>query len=581
MDAGKVILKKSVTVLSLCITVGVSGCGSSNGTSDASDSESISGTEDNVSSGDLTYLAVERRSNPVIRHMFTADPSAHVWDDGRLYVYPSTDVSPPRGYSTMDGYHVFSTDDLINWVDHGEILHSDDVEWGREDGGYMWAPDAAYKDGIYYFFYPHPSGDSYSDTWKIGVATSTSPSSGFEDQGYIEDLLPLIDPNVFIDDDGQAYLYSGGPGDAYGVKLADNMLEIDGEQQVIEGLTNFKEGLWVFKRNDIYYAIYPDNTKPDALMHYAMGDDPLGPYTYQGTFLDGTGVTTTHGSVVEYNEQWYLFYHNGELSGGQEHNRSIAFDPIYFNDDGTIQTVVQTNDTELPAFYQDSYFNNPLAMLDVGEYSQAELLELGIENNAISSIEVPGGYQVEAFEEDQFSGQSWLFETNYIDLSLLDADDTFSSMKVTTIDDSNLVENGSFEEGAEETIAHWVYSGYSPKPGRNLVSAVDGYYSLYYEKNRQGYSVTQTIDVEANTNYTLTGWMKIDSDSEGEVELSAGEQSGVDYSFSLSADESMGEWVEFTATLNTGDNTTITLVCSTSDDFSGVAYWDDISLIAK
>jgi hypothetical protein len=285
--------------------------------------------------------AAERASNPFIIHMFTADPSAHVWDDGRLYVYPSTDVKG-KGYNKMDGYHVFSTDDMVTWIDHGEILNASQVPWGREDGGYMWAPDCAYRNGTYYYYFPHPSGADYRSTWKIGVATSTSPTSGFKEQGYIKGLKSLIDPCVFIDDDGQAYLYQGNPRQPYGVKLKENMVEIDGEPQFIEGLDAFKEGLWVFKRKGIYYAIYPDVTKPANEMRYAMSDHPLGPFTHKGVFLEGSDVITTHGSIVEYKGQWYIFYHNGSLSGGKATNRSICFDSVSFNDDGTINRVKPT-----------------------------------------------------------------------------------------------------------------------------------------------------------------------------------------------------------------------------------------------
>lgn len=102
--------------------------------------------------------------NPFITHMYTADPSAHVWQDGRLYVYASHDIDPPRGCDLMDQYHVFSTDDMVHWTDHGEILNSSQVEWGREAGGFMWAPDCAYKDGTYYFYFPHPSGDDWDQS---------------------------------------------------------------------------------------------------------------------------------------------------------------------------------------------------------------------------------------------------------------------------------------------------------------------------------------------------------------------------------------------------------------------------------
>ncbi|VGO15736.1 Arabinoxylan arabinofuranohydrolase [Pontiella desulfatans] len=98
-------------------------------------------------SGINGFAAQERAQNPIVTHMFTADPTARVWDDGRLYVYPSTDAYPAIGCSLMDGYHVLSTDDMVTWTDHGEILHSRDVEWGREEGGFMWAPDCMYRNG--------------------------------------------------------------------------------------------------------------------------------------------------------------------------------------------------------------------------------------------------------------------------------------------------------------------------------------------------------------------------------------------------------------------------------------------------
>src|ERR1039458_6019765 len=109
--------------------------------------------------------------NPFITSIYTADPSAHVWSDGRLYVYPSRDIDPPRGCDLMDRYHVFSTDDMVTWRDEGEILRASQVPWGRPQGGFMWAPDCAFKDGKYYFYFPHPSGANWNNTWKIGVAT--------------------------------------------------------------------------------------------------------------------------------------------------------------------------------------------------------------------------------------------------------------------------------------------------------------------------------------------------------------------------------------------------------------------------
>ncbi|MBD8347871.1 family 43 glycosylhydrolase [Dysgonomonas sp. HGC4] len=286
--------------------------------------------------------------NPFIKHMYTADPSAHVWSDGRLYVYASHDIAPPRGCDLMDQYHVFSTDDMLNWIDHGEILRATDVSWGRPEGGFMWAPDCAYKNGTYYFYFPHPSGTEWNKTWKVGIATSKKPTSDFVVQGYLElgnDNFAMIDPCVFVDDDGQSYFYYGGGDRCAGAKLKDNMVELAQPLVFMEGLTDFHEATWVFKRNGIYYLTYADNHRENGKgsnrLNYATSNTPLGPWTYRGIYLEPTGCDTSHGSVVEYKGQWYAFYHNMALSG-RGNLRSICVDKLDFNPDGTIEKVEQT-----------------------------------------------------------------------------------------------------------------------------------------------------------------------------------------------------------------------------------------------
>ncbi|WNG25040.1 family 43 glycosylhydrolase [Cystobacter fuscus] len=296
--------------------------------------------------------------NPIFRNIYTADPSAHVWADGRLYVYPSHDIAPPRGADLMDEYHVYSTNDMVNWVDHGEILRASNVPWGRPEGGFMWAPDVAYKNGIYYFYFPHPSGTDWNNTWKIGVATSTQPAANFTVQGYIQGLESLIDPAVFVDDDGQAYLYYGGGGIAKGGKLKANMMEIDGQMQTMQGLVDFHEASWVHKRNGLYYLSYSDNYDQNGdhnRMRYATSTSPLGPWTYRGIYIDSTDSYTNHGSIVEYKGQWYAFYHTSMLSGN-DWLRSVSVDKLYYNNDGTIQLVQQTKQHGTP------HFTTPLAI---------------------------------------------------------------------------------------------------------------------------------------------------------------------------------------------------------------------------
>lgn len=289
------------------------------------------------------FASAAHGANPFVTSIYTADPSAHVWNDGRLYVYPSHDMDPPRGCDLMDRYHIFSTDDMENWRDEGEILRANQVAWGRPEGGFMWAPDCAYKDGTYFFYYPHPSGSEWNKTWKIGVATSSKPASDFTTVGYIGGLdgNAMIDPCVFVDTDGQVYIYYGGGGVCKGGKLKQNMVEVDGKMMDMGGLVDFHEATWVFKRGEKYYLTYADNRQGANQMRYATSSNPLGPWKHCGVYIESTGCDTMHGSVVEYKGQWYQFYHNQSLSG-KNNLRSICLDKLYFNDDGSIRTMMQT-----------------------------------------------------------------------------------------------------------------------------------------------------------------------------------------------------------------------------------------------
>lgn len=283
--------------------------------------------------------------NPIVTSIFTADPSAHAWDDGKIYIYASHDMDPARGCDLMDRYHVFSSEDMVNWVDEGEILRSDNVSWGRPEGGFMWAPDCAYRNGTYYFYYPHPSGSDWNATWKIGVAASDKPAGGFVDCGYMEGLggFAMIDPCVFVDDDNRAYMYYGGGSRCEGGELNDDMMSINGEMREMAGLEDFHEAVWVFKRKDIYYLTYADNLHGRNQMRYSTSRHPLGPWTYGGIFLEPTGCDTTHGSVARFKGEWYLFYHNQDISN-HGNLRSMCVDRLYFDEDGSIRTVVPTRE---------------------------------------------------------------------------------------------------------------------------------------------------------------------------------------------------------------------------------------------
>ncbi|WP_438347547.1 family 43 glycosylhydrolase [Paenibacillus sp. FA6] len=334
-------------------------------------------------------------SNPIVTTIFTADPSAHVWDDGKIYIYASHDMDPARGCDLMDRYHVFSSEDMVNWLDEGEILSSDGVAWGRPEGGFMWAPDCAYKNGTYYFYYPHPSGTSWNDTWKIGVATSDQPASGFVDQGYVEGLggFALIDPCVLVDDDQRAYMYYGGGGICLGLELDEDMMSARGEIIQFEGIEDFHEAAWVFKRNGLYYLTYADNLHANNQMRYAISESPLGPWTYKGIFLEPTGCDTTHGSVAQFKGKWYLFYHNQVVSG-IGNLRSMCIDELEFNDDGTIRMVLQTKEGLAPADVLTLAHPNPndysVANCVVGGGATIQQVADNVE--AITGLELPGSY---------------------------------------------------------------------------------------------------------------------------------------------------------------------------------------------
>jgi hypothetical protein len=319
-------------------------------------------TQTESDNGDLTENEFAGMSgNPIFTSIFTADPSAHVWpyNPDKIYVYPSQDIFPSRGCDFMDRYHVFSSANMVDWIDEGEILRAADVPWGRPEGGFMWAPDAAYKNGTYYFYFPHPTGagDAWNDTWKIGVAHSDRPASGFRDNEivmltYAGTGEPVgghgfIDPAVFRDDDGVYYMIVGGGGRCYIGVLSDDMRSIAGSfTEITNQLPNYHEGPWLFKRGSFYYLMYPGKINPsdrgDSML-YAMSASVHGPWEYKGAILDPVSTgDTSHGSIVEFKNRWYLFYHTAELSNGNGTLRSTAVEEIFFNADGTIQKAVQT-----------------------------------------------------------------------------------------------------------------------------------------------------------------------------------------------------------------------------------------------
>lgn len=288
--------------------------------------------------------------NPFVSDQFTADPSARVFGD-RVYVYPSHDIRCPKGqgrpnWFCMEDYHVFSSDNLTDWTDHGVIVKQNEVPWVKKDNYAMWAPDCIYKNGKYYFYFPtFPKDTVTSKRFTIGVAIADHPAGPFIPHPKPIAGVDGIDPNVFIDKDGQAYLYWSDR-NIYAAKLKDNMLELATEVVILGELPEkgLKEGPYMFERNSIYYLTYPHVEKKIERLEYAIGDNPLGPFKVTGVIMDEspTGCWTNHQSMILFKDQWYLFYHHNDYSPKFDKNRSIRVDSLFFNTDGTIKKVIPT-----------------------------------------------------------------------------------------------------------------------------------------------------------------------------------------------------------------------------------------------
>lgn len=287
--------------------------------------------------------------NPLIMTQFTADPSARVFN-GKVYIYPSHNILATPGHGKpgwfcMQDYHVFSSANLTDWTDHGVIVSQNKVPWADSTAYSMWAPDCIERDGKYYFYFPTVAKAGGGRGFSVGVAIADKPEGPFVPQPLPIAGIHGIDPNVQIDKDGQAYIY-WAQGNLYGAKLKANMLELASEPVKLEGFPDkgLKEGPYLFARKGIYYMTYPHVADKIERLEYAMSDNPLGPFKYAGVLMDesASGCWTNHQSVIEFKNQWYLFYHNDDLSPNFDKNRSVRADSLFFNQDGTIRKVNPT-----------------------------------------------------------------------------------------------------------------------------------------------------------------------------------------------------------------------------------------------
>ena len=319
---------------------------------------------------------MSKERKPLVTHIYTADPSAHVYE-GKIYIYPSHDI-PHNGEDNDNGdeyqmqdYHVFTMDGIdAECIDHGEVLNMRDVPWVRDQ---MWAPDVVYKNGKYYLVFPARDKEG---NFRLGIAISEKPEGPFvAEENYIEGSYS-IDPAAFMDDDGKVYVYFGGLWGGQLEKYRTGVFDPQGKEPgpqepavmprcavMSEDMLSFAqpsvgveildengnpilasdedrryfEGPWMHKYKGKYYLSYSTGTTHYIV--YATGDNPLGPFTYQGRIMEPVIGWTTHHSIIEFEGKWYIFYHDCEYSGGINHRRTIKFTELHYNEDGSIQTI--------------------------------------------------------------------------------------------------------------------------------------------------------------------------------------------------------------------------------------------------
>lgn len=348
----------------------------------------------------LAACAALFADNPLVRHIYTADPAPLVYND-RFYIFTGHDEGG-SGW-TLNGWHVLSSADMVHWTDHGEVLGVKDIGWLNKSQA--WAAHCVYKNGKFYFY--------ICDSGEIGVAVSDSILGPYTDalgKPLISNATPgacpgddNIDPAVFIDDDGEAYIYWGTDGVVRQAKLKSSMIEIDGQITVPQGINRFFEASWVHKKDNVYYYSYAaynnDGKAWPSNIDYATSSNPLGPWEYKGTMNGFAGTGTNHGGIVEFKDKWYFVYHTDYLSDGEPWKRSVQVNYLYYGDNGSIKKIVQdtlgVESIGQPMFDKNAFYK--LRARHSGKF--AEVAGESTENNAT----------LEQVSENESYSQQWQF----------------------------------------------------------------------------------------------------------------------------------------------------------------------------
>ena len=443
--------------------------------------------------------------NPIIRDQYTADPTARVFND-KVYLYPSHDIFPPEGqrqdWFCMEDYHVFSSENLTDWTDHGVIITQNKVPWIKPNSYSMWAPDCVYRNGKYYFYFPSIPNDGRG--FGVGVAIADSPEGPFIPEPEPIKGINGIDPCVLLASDGNAYIFWGNGRCA---KLKPNMKELADDtpkEKVKWGDREFEmygvnclkdlpnrqaEGPFAFEYNGNYYLTYPYVRENTEVLGYAMSKNPMGPYEYKGLIMPEheNGCWTNHHSIINYKGQWYLFYHQNAFSPRDDKRRSVQIDKLYFNLDGTIQEVKKT--------MRGVGINKATEKIEIDRYSSASS---DVTTSLIDTINTFRSYQATMPTKG-----SWI-QYNDIDFSCLTDGYLLISVKAT--------DNTEFcirEKNANGKVIARVKLEVKPEKPADPIMA-------RFVRDLRNQWLTQTVALD----YTPTGVTDICITNEGEGALS-------------------------------------------------------------
>ena len=459
----------------------------------------------------VPLLAVAQ--NPIIRDQFSADPTARVFNN-KVYLYPSHDIKPPVGqrqdWFCMEDYHVFSSENLTDWTDHGVIVTQNKVPWVRPNSYSMWAPDCVEKNGKYYFYFP--SAPQAGGGFGIGVAIADRPEGPFIPEAENIKGVNGIDPCVLQASDGNAYLFWGNGRCA---KLKPNMKELaddnpkskvkwgNREMEMIgvnclEGLPNRQaEGPFAFEANGWYYLTYPYVRENTEVLGYAMSKNPMGPYEYKGLIMaeQPNGCWTNHHSIINYKGQWYLFYHHNYFSPNDDKRRSACIEKLFFNPDGTIQEVKQT--------IRGVGINKATEKIEIDRYSSASA---GVTSELIDTVNTFRSYMATLPTKG-----SWL-QYNDVDFSMIS--DGYLIMSVKAADDTELCIREGSAKG--KVIARHKLTVRPPEPPAGGAGGPGGGMMMRFNRDQRNQWLTQT----AKLDYIPSGVTNLVITNEGEGALS-------------------------------------------------------------